>query len=198
MKLEDIKEELKGYFIYKNGRDYELGFKKGEDFQLITNNINYLSFKEEFTLTPIRYLLLQINQNLLDPVTYIKDLGDVIPVIDFQVFQDYDIRESEIKNYKELLNKITGSKSIFNRKKDFKLIYVKSHNHLLQDGDQVGYYVIKNKEVIPIDSALLDKDYMAEAVEVKEISLIRKALKDNLKNEFSEAYVEEVEKYNNI
>lgn len=198
MNLNEIKEELKGYFIYKNGRDYELAIKEGADFQLITNNINYLGFKETFTLSPIRYLLLQCNNQLLDPCNYINDLSEVVPVIDFQVFHDYDNRAKQIDIYKKLLNQITGSKSIFNRKKDFKLIYVKSHNHLLQEDDQVGYYVIKENEVIPINEGLLDKDYISNAVEVKEIDLIRKALKDDLKNEYEPAYLREVKKYQDI
>lgn len=198
MNLNDIKEELKGYFIYKNGTQYELGFKQGEDFKLIVDNIAYLGFKDTFTLTPIRYLLMQVNNNLLDPSIYVKDLADVIPVIDFQVFQDYDKRTLEINRHNDLLDKITGSKSIFNRKKDFKLIYVKNHNHLLQDKEQVGYYVIKGKEVVPIDSALLDDDYMANAVEVKDIDLVRNALRDSLVNQYKAAYLQEVNKYQNI
>ena len=83
MKLNEIKKDLKGYFIYKNKQDYELGLKEGDNFKLITDNVNYLSFKERFTLTPIRYLLIQVNNNLLDPLTYVDDLADVIPVIDF-------------------------------------------------------------------------------------------------------------------
>ena len=42
MNLNEIKEELKGYFIYKNGRDYELAIKEGEDFQLITTKWIYI------------------------------------------------------------------------------------------------------------------------------------------------------------
>ena len=46
MKLDEIKEELKGYFIYKNGREYELGVRTDKDFRLLAENIQYLSFKD--------------------------------------------------------------------------------------------------------------------------------------------------------
>ena len=198
MKLDEIKQELKGYFIYKDKGVYELGLKQGRNYRLITDNIDYLSFKDKFTLTPIRYLLMQINQQLLDPLTYVNDLSEVIPVIDFSIFQEYDNRELEIDNHRELLNQIIESRSIFNRKKDFKLVYVKSHNHLLQDREQVGYYVIKDNDVVPIDSALLEDDYISNAVEVKNLDSLKKALKDDLINQYTEKYKEEIRKWESL
>ena len=195
MKLDEIKQELKGYFIYRNKQDYELAFRQGNDFKILDKNIDYLSFKDRFTLTPIRYLLMQVNNQLLDPLHYVDDLSEVIPVIDFNIFYEYDNREQEINNHKEIINQIVESRSIFNRKKDFKLVYVKSHNHLLQDKEQVGYYIIKNKEVVPIDSALLDDDYISNAVEVDNIDSLKKALKDDLINQYTEKMKEEQSKW---
>lgn len=198
MELDEIKQELKGYFIYKNKQDYELGLRQGKDYRLITDNINYLSFKDRFTLTPIRYLLMQINHQILNPELYVDDLSDVIPVIDFNIFQEYDNRELEINQHKEIMNQIVESRSIFNRKKDFKLVYVESHNHLLQDSKQVGYYIIKDSEIVPIDSALLEDDYMDNAVEVKNIDSLKKALKDDLINQYTEIYKEELSKWDSL
>ena len=198
MKLDEIKQELKGYFIYRNKQDYELGLRQGNDFRLITDNIKYLSFKDMFDLTPIRYLLMQVNHQLLDPLHYVNDLSDIIPVIDFNIFNEYDNRNAEIEEHKELLNQIVESRSIFNRKKDFKLVYVKSHNHLLQDKEQVGYYVIKDNDVVPIDSALLEDDYISNAIEVKNLELLRKALKDDLINQYFESYKEEIRKWESL
>ena len=197
MKLDEIKAELKGYFIYKNNREYELGVKTDNNFRLLTENIQYLSFKDRLDLTPIRYLLMQVNNNLLDPQTYISDLSYVLPVIDFQVFKEYDNRNAEIEKHRELLNQIQESKSIFGRKKDFKLIYVKSHNHLLADNDtQIGYYVIKDNDVVSIDSALLDNT--DNAVEVKNLDTLRNALKDDLINQYAENYKEECRKWDSL
>ena len=195
MKLDEIKQELKGYFIYRNKQDYELAFRQGNDFKILDKNIDYLSFKDKFTLTPIRYLLMQVNHQLLDPLHYVNDLSDVIPVIDFNIFYEYDNREQEINNHKEIINQIIESKSIFNRKKDFKLVYVKSHNHLLQDREKVGYYIVKDNDVVPIDSALLDEDYISNAVEVKNLDSLKKALKDDLINQYTEKYKEEQSKW---
>ena len=196
MKLNEIKQALNGYFIYKNKQDYELGFKEGKDFKLIKNNVNYLSFKERFTLTPIRYLLVQVNNNLLDPLTYVDDLADVIPVIDFDVFTQYDDRDNEIKQHTDLLTEIQQSKSIFGRKKDFKLIYVKTHNYLDDNKEQIGYYVIKDSKVVPVDADLLDDT--AEAVEVKHLQSLKNALKDSLVNEYTEKYEQECRKWDSL
>ena len=195
MKLDEIKAELKGYFIYKNNREYELGVKTDNDFRLLTENIQYLSFKDRLELTPIRYLLIQINNNLIDPTTYISDLSYVLPVIDFQVFQDYDNRNAEIEKHRELLNQIQDSKSIFGKKK-FKLVYVKSHNFLDNSREQVGYYVIKDGEVVHIDSALLDNT--DNAVEVKNLDTLKNALKDDLINQYDENYKEECMKWDSL
>lgn len=198
MKLDEIKQELKGYFIYKNKQDYELGLRQGKDYRLITDNINYLSFKDRFTLTPIRYLLMQINHQILNPELYVDDLSDVIPVIDFNIFQEYDNRELEITNHKEILNQISSSRSIFNRKKDFQLISVKSHNHLLQDKKQIGYYVIKNNDIVPIAEELLEETYINNAVEVNSIDELRNALKDDLINQYEKNLKEEISKWDSL
>ena len=118
MKLDEIKQDLKGYFIYRNKQEYELGYRQGNDFKILDKNIDYLSFKDRFSLTPIRYLLMQVNHQLLDPLTYVNDLSEVIPVIDFNIFNEYNNRNKEINNHIELLNQISESKSIFSRKKD--------------------------------------------------------------------------------
>lgn len=189
MKLEEIKSELKGYFIYKNGTDYELGLKKGKDFELITDNINILTFTDRFEVTPIRYLLMQINNNILDPSVYVTDLSEVLPIIDFQLFRLYDKRNEEIDRHKALLKKIQESKSIFGKKNDYKLISVTSHNFLDSNKDQKGYYVIKDSEAVPIDSTLLDD--VSKAVEINHLQDLRKALKDDLNNQYSEIYKEQ-------
>ena len=42
MKLEEIKSELKGYFIYKNGTDYELGLKKSKNHRITGREQGFL------------------------------------------------------------------------------------------------------------------------------------------------------------
>lgn len=196
MKLEDIKQELKGYFIYKNNIDYKLAIKQNNDIKLITEDIIYKTLTNEFKITPIRYLIMQINNQLLDPLIHITDLSDVLEVIDFQIFELYDSRNAEIEKHKKLLDQIKESKSIFGRKKDFKLIYVKHHNFLDNHKEQIGYYVIKDGGVVPIDSALLDNT--DNAVEVTNLQDIKKALKDDLNNEYFENYNAECRKWESL
>ena len=196
MKLNDIKAELKGYFIHKNRTYYDLAIKDGENFKLITDNIQYSTLSEQFEITPIRYLIMQINNQLLDPQVHITDLADVLPVIDFEVFELYDNRNKEIDRHKELLESIKGSKSIFGKKKDFKLIYITTHNYLDHHREQKGYYVIKDKEVVPIDSALLDN--VDNAVQVADLQELKKALKDDFMNLHFEKYNEECSKWDSL
>ena len=196
MKIDDIKKELHGYFIYRNRREYYLGFKDGADYELVTNNVKYSTLTDVVEITPMAYLLRQINNQLLDPKTYVTDLTTVIPVIDFEVFTDYDNRNNEIDKHKQLLEHIKGSKSIFGKKKDFKLIYVKEHNFLDHTNEQVGYYVIKDNAVVPIDAALIDN--VDNAVEVENLQDIKKALQDDLVNQYSENYKEQCRKWDSL
>ena len=196
MKIDEIKKELGSYFIYRNRTEYKLGCKNGADYELITENVIYQSFTDKHELTPIRYLLMQINNQLLEPKTYVTDLSDVIPVIDFEVFTNYDNRNNEIDKHKQLLEHIKGSKSIFGKKKDFKLIYVKEHNFLDHTNEQVGYYVIKDNAVVPIDAALIDN--VDNAVEVENLQDIKKALQDDLVNQYSENYKEQCRKWDSL
>lgn len=196
MKLNEIKQELQGYFIHKDKANYDLAIKDGEDFKLITDNIQYSTLTDQFEITPIRYLIMQINNQLLNPQVYITDLAEVIPVIDFEVFTLYDNRNKEIERHKELLESIKESKSIFGKKKDFKLIYITTHNYLDHHREQKGYYVIKDNEVVPIDSALLDN--VNNAVQVDDLQELKKALKDDFMNLHFEKYNEECSKWESL
>lgn len=194
MKLEDIKAELKGYFIHRKDRTRELALKQNEDFKLITKEIEYPTLTGKVTLTPMKYFLMQINQQLLDPTIVVTDLTEVLELIDFNVFEDYDKRESEIKKHKAILDKIQNSKSIFGRKKDFKLIYTESKG-IISKGER-RYYVIKNAEAVPIDSALLDDT--TNAVEVSNIDVVKNALKDDFENLYFEKYKEQCRKWDSL
>ena len=62
----------------------------------------------------------------------------------------------------------------------------------------MGYYVIKDNDVVPIDSALLEDDYIKNAVEVKNLDSLKKALKDDLINQYTEKYKEEIRKWQSL
>ena len=196
MQLDDIKKELQGYFIYKNKAEYILALRNGNGFELMTERVKYSTITDVYEITPIRYLLMQINNQLIDPKLYVTDITTVIPLIDFEVFTDYDNRNNEITRYKELLEHIQESKSIFGRKKDFKLIYVKSHNFLDNEREQIGYYVIKENNVVPIDAALIDNTN--NAVQVENLQDVKKALQDDLENQYDENYKEQCRKWDSL
>ena len=191
MNLEEIKHELKGYFLYRINHSRQLALKTGNDFNVITGEIEYRTLTDNFKLTPIRYLIMQVNNQLLDPLAYVTDLSEVLPVIDFEVFINYDNRNNEIEKHKQLLETIKESKSIFGKKKDFKLIYIKSKREKSAD-----YYVIKEKKVVPIDSNLIDTT--ENAVEVTNIRDVENALKDDFVNGYTEKYKEECMKWDSL
>ena len=194
MQIEDIKAELKGYFIHKQDRHRNLAFKKGNGFELITEPVTYNTITDKMELPPMRYLLIQINNQLLNPAMVITDLTEVLELIDFNIFNQYDQRELEINKYKSILNKIHSGKSIFGRKKDFKLIYVESKG-IIAKGER-NYYVIKDNDAVAINSALLDD--VSNAVEVDNIDDVRKALTDDFVNLYSEKYKEECRKWESL
>ena len=193
MKLNDIEKELNGYFIYRESHQRELALKQGENYELITKEIPFyqMNFKETYLLKPLEYLRMQINSNILDPTTFVKNVDEVLPIVDFNIFHRYDKRADEIKQHKALIEKIQGSKSIFGKRKDYKLIFV-AGSGLSED----KYFVVKESDVVPVDVALIDDK--TDAVEVENISEVKRALQDTFENEYSEKYKQEVEKWNSI
>lgn len=196
MKLEEIKQELKGYFIYRYGRGQTLALRDNDNFKLFTNEIEYQTIKEKYRLSPMYYLVIQINNQLLDPTIHIKELSEVLPIIDFKVFDDYDSRNLEIENHKQLLNQIKESKSIFGRKKDFKLIYVKKPKSNIYSDTPIDYYVIKDNEVVPIDKSLIDD--VKNAIGVISLDEVKKALKEDFTNRYDNKYKRELDKWNSL
>ena len=196
MKLEEIKQELKGYFIYRYGRGQTLALRDNDNFKLFTEEIEYRTIKEQYKISPMYYLVMQINNQLLDPTIHIKGLSEVLPIIDFKVFDDYDSRNLEIENHKQLLNQIKESKSIFGRKKDFKLIYVKKPKSNIYSDTPIDYYVIKDNEVVPIDKSLIDD--VKNAIGVISLDEVKKALKEDFTNRYDNNYKRELDKWNSL
>ncbi len=195
MKLEEIKQELKGYFIYRYGRGQTLALRDNDNFKLFTEEIEYRTIKEQYELSPMYYLVMQINNQLLDPTIHIKELSEVLPIIDFKVFDDYDNRNLEIENHKQLLNQIKESKSIFGRKKDFKLIFTEK-NVLNSNQKEKNYFVIKDNEVVPIDKSLIDD--VKNAIGVISLNEVKKALKEDFTNIYENNYQRELNKWNSL
>ena len=195
MKLEEIKQELKGYFIYRYGRGQTLALRDNDNFKLFTDEIEYQTIKEKYRLSPMYYLVIQINNQLLDPTIHIKELSEVLPIIDFKVFDYYDSRNLEIENHKQLLNQIKESKSIFGRKKDFKLIFTEK-NVLNSNQKEKNYFVIKDNEVVPIDKSLIDD--VKNAIGVISLNEVKKALKEDFTNIYENNYQRELNKWNSL
>lgn len=195
MKLEEIKHELKGYFLYKNRREHTLAKRDNEDFKLLTNDIEYRTINETFMITPKYYLLMQIQNQLLDPTVVVNDLSEVLPVIDFHIFELYDKRNQEIEKYKTILEQIKDSKSIFGRKKDFKLIAIKSSS-IIDKNTKIDYYIIKDNQAVPIESALIENT--DNAIEISNLHDLKNALRDNLVNQHYEKYNEQCKLWDSL
>lgn len=187
MKLETIQKYLKGYFInrteHTGGRIVEILCKK-------SNNNDYEVLKAVNTpkgsISAYDNCLNQVNNQILEPSTYIMSLNEILPVINGNAFDDYKIRARQIEKRRALLesvkteeNKhITGS-YLVKWKKPKEMVYA----------------FIEKDKLIEFPQLLLSEEDKASAIQIKYPKLVRTALEDNLINQFETVYLEEVTKY---
>ena len=175
------------YFLFRRNRETKVAKRNGDSLVFMDRTMNVLGKQVSF----LDYYQLKLDLEAFPEQA--PRLKDALPLIDMDVFEAYDKRESEIEARKEALDEIKESKTIFGRKKSNKLIYVENHNYLSNSPKtEKGYYLLKNKELIPIEEKALEKSEMDSAVRVTYKDVLEKALKDDFKNQFEEAYNEQI------
>ena len=190
MDIKEIKHELQGYFINRishNGEKVSENLCKkidGNDYEVLraVETPNGL-------MSAMDLLLQQCNNQLLNPSLSIRSLSEILEVINGEVFENYKRREKTIEKHIDWCtcveseeNEYSDGKYIVKWKKPKGMIYA------IVDGDKLTE--------IPGD--LLDDNQKENAVRIKYPMLLKKAISDSLENEFSSAYLEEVEKYQSI
>ncbi len=190
MKLNNIKKELKGYFlnrfIYTGDNVTEDLCKKIDDTHYeVLGNVD----TPNGVIRAYTNCLNQINNQLLDPGLYVCSLSEVLPVINGNIFQDYYRRAKQIEKHNSWLECVKTDKNKHN-----------NGNHLVKWKDKkfLKYAFVYDKELVEINEILLSDNDKANAVIIKYPKLLRKALKDDLNNEYESAYLKEVKKYKNI
>lgn len=190
MKIDTIKNHLKGYFInryeYTDGRISENLCKK-------IDNSNYEVLEIVKThkgdLTAYEHCLNQINNQLLDPTLAFCSLSEILPTINANIFEDYKVRENKINKYKKLLECVKTDKN--RHINDTYLVYWKKPK-----GYTYGF--AGNDALIEINELLLSDEDIANAVKIKYPKILRSALKDDLTNKYRSSYLEEIKKFESI
>ena len=192
MKIEEIKNQLKGYFLNRtkntfNGEEYsEVLCKK-----ISNSECEYLSdiFTPNGTITAYNHLLNQVNQNILDPKLAVCKLDEILPVIDGDIFEDFKRREKIIEKHIDMCNSVETDENQLSENR-FLVYYVKRGTKI--------YAIVLDDSLTEYPANLLDDEQLAKAIRVEYPKLLRAALRDDLINQYDKAYDKEVEKYHSI
>lgn len=190
MKLDTIKKYLNGYFI---NRITHNGEKVSESLCKKIDNKSFETLGNvktpNGTISSYNNLLNQINNQILDPSVSICSLDEVLPVIDGTIFENYEMREKKIQKYINWCqcveteeNELSKGRYLVKWKKPKKIIYA----------------IVMDDTLTPVPANLIDDTFKEKAVSIRFPKLLERALKDDLNNQYAEAYAEEVEKYQSI
>lgn len=192
MKLEEIKHELQEqrYFINRishNGEKVSESLCKkidGNDYEVLraVNTPNGLMSAYDLLLT-------QVNANILDPSVSICSLSEILEVIQGNVFEAYKQREKTIEKHIDWCNCVESEENEYS---DGKFIVKK------KQPKGFIYFLVDGDKLTEIPGEILDDTQKEKAVRIKYPKLLKKAISDTLENEFSSAYLEEVEKFQSI
>lgn len=147
---------------------------------------------DSYSVENYSLFLEQVNNQLLgtEPV---EKLETLLPVINADIFQAYTDREKAIQKRKQRIEDIKTPLNLYGPNK---YIVKKSHGR----PNTFVYYIvdIENGLLFEINEALLTEELRDNAIPIKYPKLLVKSLKDDLKNEYLEDYLKEVEKFKNI
>ena len=190
MDLNEIKHHLDGYFI---NRFEHNGEKVSDVLCKKINNNEFLKLDNVRTpqglISAYNNCLNQVNSNLLCPEVSVCSLDEILPVIKANVFENHRMRERKIQQHIELCQEVETEANELSPGRY--LVYWKKR------GTKI-YAVVLEESLTEIPGNLVDEESKANAIFVQYPKLLRTALKDELKNEYAEAYDKEVEKYHSI
>ena len=188
---------MDGLFILKSKYENTPAIKTGKNsYQLINGEFEVYDIinKKKQVLSAFDYLVYQLNQRrpLLHPqLKSIEDLN--VPVIDFDVFRNYDERQAEIDTNTKLQKDF--DKANFKILNNTKLIVVKSNTFNCPN----EIYIAKNGKFSRAEDILEPKE-LKKAKDFSKYTLtqLQKRLEDNLVNQFSDEYEKAVELWESL
>lgn len=190
MNIDTIKKELDGYFINKVTHN---GMKVSENLCKKVNNAEYIVLDNVETpnglISAYQHCLNQVNANLLNPELSICRLSQILPVIDGTVFEHYRMREKTIEKHISWCDCIERDEYEYQDGKY--IVKVKKPKGF-------SYFIVDGENLTEINELLLDEKQKENCKRIKYPKLLKKALADDLCNEFEEQYKEQVKKYQNI
>lgn len=190
MNIDTIKAELDGYFI---NRVSQPGIKASETLCKKINNADYEVCDNVETpngiVSAYDLLLTQVNNQILDPTTSICRLSKILPVIDGSIFDKYNQREKIIEKHISWCDCIERDEYEYQEGKY--IVKVKKPKGF-------SYFIVDGENLTEINELLLDEKQKENCKRIRYPKLLKKALADDLCNEFEEQYKEQVKKYQNI
>ena len=180
MELNEIKHHLDGYFINR----FEFNGEKVSDVLCKKiNNADYVVLDNVRTpqglLTAYQHCLNQVNSNLLCPEVSVRYLDEILPVINANVFENYEMRERKIQQHIDLCQQYETEENELSPGRY--LVYWKKR------GTKI-YGIILEESLTEIPGNLVDEESKANAIYVEFPKMLRTALKDELNNKYAEAY----------
>lgn len=190
MKIDTIKSKLTGYFINRishNGEKVSENLCKkidGNDYEVLRAVETPNGLMSAYDL-----LLNQVNNQILDPSISICKLSEILPVINGNIFESYKQREKIIEKHISWCQCVETEENEYSDGKY--VVKVKKPKGFI-------YFIVDGDKLTEIPGDLLEDNQKENAVRIKYPKLLRKALSDDLNNEFESAYLEEVAKYKSL
>jgi len=191
MELNEIKHYLNEnrYFINR----YEMNGEVSDKLSKKINNNDFEVLDNIRTpnglLTAYQHCLNQVNNSLLMPEVAVCSLDEILPVIKATVFENHRIRERKIQQHIDLCQQYETEENELSPGRY--LVYWKKR------GTKI-YGIILEESLTEVPGNLIDEESKENAIRVEYPKMLRTALRDELKNEYAEAYAKEVEKYHSI
>ena len=190
MDIKEIKHELQGYFIntiFHNGEKVSESLCKkidGNDYEVLraVETPNGL-------MSAMDLLLQQCNNQILNPSVSICSLSEILITINGEVFENYQRREKIIEKHIDWCNCVESEENEYSDGKY--IVKWKKPKGMI-------YAIVGGDKLTEIPGDLLDDNQKENAVKITYPKLLKRAISDRLENEFSSAYLEEVEKYQSI
>ena len=190
MEIDTIKHQLNGYFI--NRMDYG-GDQVSETLCKKIDGDKYETLDNVMTpsgqISASDLLLRQINNQILNPSVCICSLKEILPVINGRIWELHENREKEIEKHIDCCSAVETDENEFLKGK-----YIVKWKR--PRGFAFG--IVDGDKLTEVDGDIFDDQQRKTAVRIQFPKLLRRALKDDMSNQYEDECLQEIKKYNDI